>query len=82
MKESFCDLTSALVPPTTLYRRGGLLQFRSFAAQARARVQGPTQDTSLAFTDLFDQEARTQLTPAAIVDQLDRFIVVCGCMLN
>ena len=55
------------------------LNFRGLAAQAQARVQGPpAQDASLIFAGLFDQEARTQLTPAAIVNQLDRFIVVCG----
>ena len=59
------------------------LNFRGLAAQAQARVQGPpAQDASLIFASLYDQEARTQLTPAAIVNQLDRFIVVCGCCIG
>jgi hypothetical protein len=36
-----------------------------------------SQDTlASALSDLFDTEARNMLTPTAIVDQLDRYIVV------
>jgi hypothetical protein len=36
----------------------------------------PSEAPSVLLTDLFNQEARMQLTPQVIVDQLGRFIVV------
>jgi hypothetical protein len=51
--------------------------FRGFA-QAQAVAQAPAYMSSLSLEDLFDNASRTLLTPAAIVDQLDRYIVVRG----
>ena len=56
-------------------------QFRGAKGQVQFAAPPPPPEVS-ALADIFDSDARTHLTPAAIVKQLDRFIVVGGhvCM--
>jgi len=42
---------------------------------AQAQMAQSPESPAVLLSDLFDEEARAQLTPAAIVQQLDRFIV-------
>ncbi|GAX81368.1 hypothetical protein CEUSTIGMA_g8799.t1 [Chlamydomonas eustigma] len=58
---------------STFHSNSQLQQIRG--AQTMPMMQSAQDSTASALNDLFDAEARNMLTPTAIVDQLDRYIV-------
>lgn len=62
---------SGLMMPPGLSGGGGTRHM-----QVQAKLGDSAETPSLLLSDIFSDDSRNQLTPAAIVEQLNRFIVV------